>query len=92
MTMDIQFETFLRKDIFPHDQGAVDLIMNIYQDDPKEQRYIYGVMESYRQGLISHYESWKYLMQNIVLKYKRQYECMGKYLDEEYQDKMKGGK
>ena len=92
MKMYIQFETFLRKDIFPHDTSAVDLIMDIYEDDQKAQQYIYGVMESYRQGLISHYEAWKYLMQNIVLKYKRQYECMGKYLDEEYQSKMKGEK
>ena len=87
--MNIQYETFLRKDIFPHDQSAVDLVMKIYDENEKERHYIYGVMESYIQGLINHYEAWKYLMQNIILKYKRIYECNGKYLDDEYKNKMK---
>ena len=89
--MNIQYETFLRKDIFPDDMEAVDLIMKIYDENEKERHYIYGVMESYIQGLINHYEAWKYLQQHIVLCYKRIYECNAKYLDDEYKEKMKGG-
>lgn len=92
MKMNTYYEAFLRRDIFPHDMSAVDLIMDIYENDEKERHYIFGVLESYIQGLINHYEAWKYLMSNIILKYKRQYECNAKYLDEEYQSKMKGGK
>lgn len=92
MTMGIEFETYLRKDIFPHDQGAVDLIMDLYERSDEERHYIYYVLESYRQGQYSRHNVWKWLMGNVILKYKRQYECMGEYLDEEYQNKMKGGK
>lgn len=90
--MTTYYEIFLRKDIFPHSQSAVDLIIDIYDSDEKERHYIYGVVENYIQGQISKYEAWKYLMCNVILKYKRQYECNAKYLDEEYQNKMKGGK
>lgn len=87
--MNSYYETFLRKDIFPHSQSAVDLIIDIYDTDEKERHYIYGVIETYIQGQISKYEAWRYLMSNVILKYKRQYECMGKYLDEEFKEKMR---
>lgn len=92
MTMGIEFETYLRKDIFPNDQSAVDMIMDLYERSDEERHYIYYVLESYRQGQYSRHSVWKWLMGNVILKYKRQYECNAKYLDDEYQAKMKGGK
>ena len=88
--MNICYETFLRKDIYPFEQSAVDLIMRIYDENPKERQYIIYIMEDYIKGA-NRYTTWCRLQTHIVSKYKRIYECNAKYLDDEYKNKMKGG-
>lgn len=87
--MNTYYESFLRRDIFPDEQYIVDEIIDIYDKDESEKHYICMVLEDYIHGC-SALDTYKRLMSNVVYKYRRQYECMGKYLDDEYKNKMKG--
>ena len=88
--MNTYYETFLRKDIYPYDQEAVDLIWRLYDESPKERQYIIYALEDYIHGE-SRYKTWFRLQQNVVCKYKHIYKHNAQYLDDEYKEKMKGG-
>ena len=88
--MNTYYETFLRKDIYPYDQEAVDLICRLYDESPKERQYIIYALEDYIHGE-SRYKTWFRLQQNVVCKYKHIYKHNAQYLDDEYKEKMKGG-
>ena len=88
--INIQYETFLRKDIFRNSPDYVDEIIDVYEQDPEKRRYISYVLESYIQGKISHIQAYKWLVRNVYFVSKRIKENT-EYLDKEYEEKMKGG-
>ena len=88
--MTTYYESFLRKDIFPDKQDFVEEIMDIYDKVDKERRYIDLVINDYINGC-SVITTQKRLLNNVLYPYRRQYQCMAQYLDEEYKNKMKGG-
>ena len=79
--MTTYYEGFLRRDIFYGRDDYVDLIIDIYEKDDNERHYINLVIEDYLRGGTC-YEAHMRLMNNVVYKHLRQYECMGKYLDD----------
>ena len=88
--MNTYYESFLRRDIFPEQPSVVDELLNIYDQNEKERRYINLVIEDFIHGCNA-MTTKKRIMSNVIYPYRRQYECMGKYLDDEYENKMKGG-
>lgn len=86
--INIQYETFLRKDIFNKAPNYVDEIIDVYEQDAEKRRYISYVLESYIQGKISHIQAYKWLVRNVYFVSKRIKENT-EYLDKEYEEKMK---
>lgn len=86
--MNAYYEGFLRKDIFPDKQDFVEEIMNIYDENDKERRYIQVVLDDFINGC-SVLTTQKRLLNNVLFPYRRQYKCMAEYLDEEFKEKMK---
>lgn len=84
--MNIYYESFLRRDIFPKEKDKCEFIMNAYDSDDTQKHYITMVLEDYIHGA-SAYTTRKRLVDNVIIPS----QCMKrKYgdLDEEYQRKL----
>lgn len=86
--MNIEYETYLRKDIFPCQPHYVDEIIEVYENDERKRIYIINVLEAYIRGELSVYKTYSILMRNVYYWSKRAKENM-QYLDDEYEEKMK---
>ena len=89
--INIQYETFLRKEIFKDSPFYVDEIIDVYEQDGEKRRYISYVIEEYLHGKVSRFQAYIWLMRNVYY-VKKRIEQNTAYLDEEYEEKMKDGK
>ena len=88
--MNTYYEAFLRRDIFPNNDEKVDLICKLFDESLKDRNYIIYIMEDYINGA-SVYTTRTRFERNIITKWQRIYEYNAKYLDDEFNNKMKGG-
>lgn len=89
--MNSQYETFLRKDIFRNQQEYADIVIDVYEKDPKQRHYISLVLEDYIQGG-SQYQAYKRLWTWIINPTKiieRKIEKKFGFLENEFKEKTK---
>lgn len=91
--MNAYYSTFLRKDIFPTQPHYADVVEEVYDNDETQRHYITMVLEDYIKGG-SCYQAYKRLWTWVInpnLIAKRKTEKKFGFLEDEFQNKMKGG-
>lgn len=92
--MNSQYETFLRKDIFPNQQEYADIVIDVYEKDPTQRHYISMVIEDYISGG-SQYQAYKRLWTWVINPNKitnRKIEKKFGFLEDEFKEKMRWNK
>lgn len=91
--MNLTYETFLRKDIFPNQQDYADVVIDVYEKDHTQRHYIAMVLEDYINGA-SVYQTYKRLWTWVINPSKiidKKIEKKFGFLENEFETKMKGG-
>lgn len=90
--MGIQFETYLRKEIFADNEEYADIVIDEYENNPKQTHYIWFVLDDYMRGNSSRYQAYKRLVTWVVNPKKKTDKKIDKkfgYLEDEFKEKMK---
>lgn len=87
--MNTYYETFLRKEIYPDEDDKTEIVCQVWEEYPKERRYIELVIDDYISGG-SRYQARKRLQWHIIDVYKR-IEKKSSYLDEEFKKQVERG-
>lgn len=88
----IQFETYLRKEIFADKPEYADIVIDEYENNPSQRHYIYYVLDDYMRGNSSRYEVYKRLYTWIIKSKKKTDKVVDRkfgYLQNEFEEKMK---
>ena len=88
----IQFETYLRKEIFADNQDYADIVIDEYENNPNQRHYIWYVLDDYMKGNSSRYTAYRRLMTWVVIpkiKTDKKIEKKFGYLEDEFKEKMK---
>ena len=80
------YESFLRKEIYPENEEKIDIILNAYESNYSDARYIQLVIDDYVSGG-SAYQVRKRLERNIIAPYKKWHK-KAEYLDQEFASKL----
>ena len=88
----IQFETYLRKEIFADNQDYADIVIDEYENNPNQRHYIWYVLDDYMKGNSSRYEVYKRLYTWVINAKKKTDKTIERkfgYLNNEYEEKVK---
>lgn len=88
----IQFETYLRKEIFPDSPDKADIVIDEYENNPKQRHYIWYVLDDYMRGNSSRYEAYKRLDTWVINAKKITDKIVDRkfgYLEDEFKEKMR---
>lgn len=89
--MTTYYEAFLRRDIFYLNEEYADIVLDVYEKDVKQRRYIENVLDDYINGG-PRYLAYKRLKTWIVepeIKASKKVAKKSAYLDEEFKEKMR---